>query len=81
MVKCNSCIHNEACKAWIRHGEILYDDFEYTVEDCPFYDKVSNGNWIVGMDGSYMCSECGRVFRYEIGCYCPFCGAKLEYEE
>ena len=43
--------------------------------------KVKHGHWIVGLDGSYMCSECGRVFRYEIGNYCALCGAKLEYEE
>lgn len=37
MSKCESCIHKDACAAWIRHGETLYDDFKYTVENCPYY--------------------------------------------
>jgi hypothetical protein len=44
-------------------------------------NKTEHGNWMVGLDGSYMCSECGRVFRDEIGNYCSNCGARLEYEE
>jgi DNA-directed RNA polymerase subunit RPC12/RpoP len=44
-------------------------------------NKTEYGNWMVGLDGSYMCSECGRIFRYEIGNYCSNCGARLEYEE
>lgn len=42
---------------------------------------VVRGKWIIGADGSYMCSECGKVFRYEIGDYCSNCGTRLEYEE
>lgn len=34
-----------------------------------------HGHWIEGLDGSVMCSECGQVIRYEIGYYCPRCGA------
>ena len=37
MAKCGSCIHKDACAAWIRHGETLYDDFEYSVEKCEHY--------------------------------------------
>lgn len=37
--------------------------------------------WVIGSDGSYMCSKCGKVFRYEIGNYCSNCGEKLEYIE
>ena len=37
MSKCESCMHKDACAAWIRHGETLYDDFAYTVENCPYY--------------------------------------------
>ena len=56
---------------------------------CYYEDMIESGklvehghgHWIIGLDGSYMCSECGRVFRYEIGDYCTACGAKLEYEE
>lgn len=46
MAKCGSCIHKDACAAWIRHGELLYDDFEYSVEDCPYYGvRCKNCGW------------------------------------
>ena len=35
--KCKTCIHSKACEAWIRHGKTLYDDFQYDIEDCPYY--------------------------------------------
>ena len=37
-----------------------------------------HGCWIEGLDGSVMCSECSQVIRYEIGYYCPKCGAKMD---
>lgn len=40
MTDCKSCIHDEACQAWIRHGKTFYDDFEYSVENCPYYSPV-----------------------------------------
>ena len=41
-------------------------------------EPVRHGYWIEGRDGSCMCSECGKVSRYEIGYYCPNCGAKMD---
>lgn len=46
MSMCAICVHQEACQAWMRHGQILYDDFEYNTDDCQqftnkyTYDKV-----------------------------------------
>lgn len=37
MVKCNTCIHQHACEAWIKHGTTLYDDFTYSLENCTHY--------------------------------------------
>lgn len=37
MNKCERCAHMESCKAWVRHCEALYADFEYSVKDCPYY--------------------------------------------
>ena len=56
---------------------------EEAMRNAPTFEAepVRHVQWIVGMDGRYMCSECGKVFRYEIGNYCSICGAKLEYEE
>lgn len=42
---------------------------------------VKLGRWIEGLDGSCMCSECGKVVRYDIENYCPRCGAQLEVED
>lgn len=39
MTQCKDCIHEQACASWIRHGQTLYDDFEYSVEDCPYYNE------------------------------------------
>lgn len=49
MAKCNSCTHEAACAAWVRHGKTLYDDFEYSVDDCPHYAptvEVVHGQWV-----------------------------------
>ena len=43
-------------------------------------EPVRHGYWIEGRDGSCMCSECGKVSRYEIGYYCSKCGAKMDKE-
>lgn len=43
-MKCKNCIHSEACAAWIRHGETLYDDFVYDIDNCPYYDKEMGFN-------------------------------------
>lgn len=51
----------------------LYEEYEQ--------DTEKHGEWIIGMDGSYMCSKCEKVFRYEIGNYCSNCGTKLVYKE
>ena len=37
MAKCNTCIHQHACEAWIKHGTTLYDNFTYSLEDCQYY--------------------------------------------
>ena len=40
-MKCADCLHYEACQSWVRHGTALWDDFHYSVEDCPFYEDKS----------------------------------------
>lgn len=39
MTNCKTCYHKRACASWIRHGETLYDDFEYSVDNCPHYNE------------------------------------------
>ena len=41
-MKCTDCLYYEACQSWIRHGTALWDDFHYSVEDCPFYEDKSS---------------------------------------
>ncbi len=35
--KCKMCLHYAPCKAWVKHGEILYDDFSYSTEGCMYF--------------------------------------------
>lgn len=47
------------------------------IHDTPAFKGVyyAQGEWIVGADGSYMCSICNTVTR-EGGNFCSHCGAK-----
>lgn len=70
--KCWGCFHRLACESWIAHGEILYDDFDYSVDGCPYYITVEDareiicGEWEIYTDEydcEYMrCSICGEEF-------------------
>lgn len=46
MERCEKCIHNAACQLWINHGKILYDDFAYSTDDCPFFSDRGWGQYI-----------------------------------
>ena len=88
------CMHFEACNAWIRHGTTLYDDFNYSVENCPYFEdkteQVKHGEWIECFEdwrqqiAGDECSHCGfqhygsSINHYY---YCPNCGAKMDKEE
>lgn len=50
--RCKTCFHKDACGAWIRHGIILYNDFQYSVENCPHYHSNENVVEVV------RCAEC-----------------------
>ena len=84
MSNCKTCIHEESCAAWIRHGEILYDDFEYSVDNCPYYTgKAVRGRWVNPYINRYghpchCCSICGFKASYQDKNYCPNCGAKMD---
>lgn len=65
---------------WMASEEAYKKGYAKGYEDGK-RDAVKHGHWIIGLDGSYMCSECERVFRYEIGNFCSICGAILDLEE
>ena len=73
----------EEILSWTMYDEVDKDSIVRTIEDQPTVDAVEvvHGQWIEGLDGSCMCSRCSRVIRYEIGYYCPNCGAKMEVKE
>lgn len=54
----------------------------YAIKCAPTVDaeSVRHGKWLEGADGSVMCSECSQVIRYDIGYFCPNCGAKMDGE-
>ncbi len=68
---CKICTHLTACQAWVRHGKALYEDFEYSTDNCPQfrnnYDivEVVHARWEYdpnGCDwgiGAWRCSVCG----------------------
>ena len=75
------------------YGWLLNDVSDYyLIKSAPYFggnldvlcaptldvEPVRHGYWIEGRDGSCMCSECGKVSRYEIGYYCSKCGAKMD---
>ena len=85
-------MHKPACNAWIKHGKTLYDDFEYNVENCPYY-KVARGRFIIDRERDVIrCSACGfeisSMIPYVcdgekwVPCYankyCGNCGAKMD---
>ena len=76
MANCKTCTHEQACAAWIRHGETLYDDFEYSVEDCPYYEQIVHSAWKYGN-----CMKCGLYVGETTSLhfsYCPNCGARMD---
>ena len=77
-IKCKGCLHESACKAWISHGELLYDDFSYSVEGCKEYAPDLHGRWI-WKDGCFHCSRC-KTSNDHTPAYCEGCGAHMDLE-
>lgn len=72
MVDCKCCTHEDACNAWIRHVTTLYDDFEYSVEDCPHF---TNKTGKTELKSGY-CPLCNKVFTFNTNLtmiHCPNC--------
>ena len=57
----------------------LTTKYRAIILSAPIVDAIPvvHGRLVVGLDGSYMCSECHKVYRYGVGNYCTNCGAKL----
>ena len=89
-VNCKDCMHEHACEAWVRHGTMLYDDYSYSVNNCPYYQYADDvvdrkhGQWerIVEYDDGFgtivyhRCSQCGRMGGDAN--FCPNCGADMK---
>ena len=86
---CKNCYHRVACEAWVRNATTLYDDYDYSVENCPYYIQtadvveVRHGEWIKApcseKDGNARCSECNHWDWSDCN-YCLNCGAKMRKE-
>lgn len=83
---CKNCFHKEACDAWVRHGDTLYDDYHYSVEGCPFHtpaadvEEVKHGWWIeqsISGEATWCCSEC-KTLGSPHWKRCPVCEAKMD---
>lgn len=44
---CSKCIHKYSCDAWIDHGIMLYDNFTYTTENCPYYQANNDKQMVI----------------------------------
>lgn len=64
-------MNNKYAEAIVRDVQEIVDI--HTIEAEP----VRHGRWIIGLDGSYICSECSKVVL-QIGNYCPKCGDKMD---
>jgi hypothetical protein len=85
MTRCDDCFHNEACQAWIRHGETLYDDFKYTTVRCPYFvaadevEPVVLAHWECECEPYCFCSNCHHKFSlFDRVPRCPNCGAHMD---
>ena len=93
--RCKNCYHLSSCDAWVRHGTTLYDDYEYSVEDCPYYipaadvDEVRHGFWIDTdrfdsfKTPIYQCSKCWKEVAdnyIKYHKYCLHCGTEMDGE-
>ena len=36
---CKFCIHRDACESWVRYINTVYDEYDYSVTDCPYFKK------------------------------------------
>lgn len=90
--RCKNCYHLSSCDVWVRHGTTLYDDYDYSVENCPYYiptadvvevrhgEWVEHGNWFGHIE--YKCTSCNdTTFDASEMDYCPWCGAKMDGKE
>ena len=39
---CKNCYHLAACDAWVRNATTLYDDYSYSVKNCPYYKPAAD---------------------------------------
>ena len=88
---CKNCYHLPSCDAWVRNATRLYNDYEYSVEKCPYYIPaadvvpVVHGMWKVihqtinpfGVE--LECSNCEQraIFGNTSAKFCPNCGADM----
>ena len=59
---CKNCYHRAACDAWVRNATTLYDDYSYSVKNCPYYKPAADVVEVV------RCKDC-LYFEYKIGSY------------
>lgn len=72
---CKNCHHRAACDAWVRNATTLYDDYDYSVENCPYYVatadvvEVRHGEWNIRSEIHQMFDDVDEELFVE----CPFC--------
>lgn len=70
---CKKCYHRAACEAWVRNATTLYDDYDYSVENCPYYVDTADVQEV-------RYGELKGIHRFGGNCwlgYCSACGIEL----
>lgn len=79
---CKRCYHRVACEAWVRNGTTLYDDFNYSVEDCPYFQpaadvvEVVHAKWLPYIEDVEIYNAGGFTERRQTGWVCGKCKDK-----
>lgn len=89
--RCKNCYLLASCDAWVRNALTLYDDYTYSIENCPYYISIDNmvevkhGKWRLETDEEMpnpmfklvVCSVCNEKANHTYK-FCPNCGAKMD---
>ena len=64
--RCKNCYHLSSCDVWVRHGTTLYDDYGYSVKNCPYYIPAADVVEVV------RCKDCRHAEPFGVGFVCRY---------
>lgn len=67
--RCKNCYHLSSCDAWVRNATTLYDDYIYSVENCPYYISTAD---VVEVVRCKDCENWDNSIRFLTACACSY---------